>query len=390
MKRRHLLLVLCTVHFAFFVVPPASADGNRPHVFFIHGANVSEDGARAWGAEMFKRLWQSGADMDYGVIAWYSDKGMPWNYHENVSNAWVTAAAVAQQINSVPGRRIVIAHSLGTLVAASAIKDHGAQVEKLIMLNSAIPSEAFLPSLSNPMTDNQLVHDEWVDYTNACWSALWHELFPTNDARSRLTWKGRFAGVASVAVNFYSSGDEVLEYHPQSHNPAWYNGFNPGDGWGARYSWQKQELYKGRKTLLGFAGTTDWSGWGFAENWLGVREWSADEANAVNDFSVFTTNAVFELAPPSITNAVATRHETDCHLAFGIPALSPPAGRVSLMPAGIISYDMNSSAFKPSSWPSEGHAGQLAGRWLHSDIKNVAYPYVRLVFKKIVEEGNLQ
>lgn len=369
--------------------PPSNATNCR-NIVFVHGANISEDFARGWNAEMFKRLWQSGASMDFSAIAWYSDKGMPWNYHENVSNAFVSAQSLAQAVNGLSGQSVVVAHSLGTLVAASAIKDHGAQVEKLIMLNSAIPSEAFDPSFSNPTEGNQLVHDEWVDYTNACWSALWHELFPTNDARSRLTWKGRFADVASVAVNFYSSGDEVLEYYAQEHNPPWYGGLNPDDGWGTRYSWQKQELYKGRVSLLGFIGTTDWSGWGFAKNWLGVRKWSAVEANAVTDFSVFTTNAVFNLEPLSITNAVATRHETDCHLAFGIPALSPPVGRTSLQTIGIASIDMNSSLYKPNGIPSQNHGGEYAGSWLHSDIKNLAFPYAWKVFLTIVEECDLQ
>lgn len=155
-------------------------------------------------------------------------------------------------------------------------------------------------------------------------------------------------------------------------------------------AWQKQELYKGRTYILGFAGTTDWAGWGFSENWLGMRKWSASEANAVTDMSVFTTNAVFMLQPSSITNSAATRHETDCLLAFGIPALSPPAGKISLQAAGITSFDMNSTAFKPNGMPPAGHGGDLAGRWLHSDIRNAPFPYVWKVFAKIVEEGELK
>ena len=231
---RAFLRPLCIVHCALFILP-AFADGNRPTVFFLHGANVSEQGARGWAAEMFKRLYRSGADMDFSPVAWYSDKGPSYNYHENVSNAFVTAQHFAQLVNSIHGRKIVIAHSLGTLVAASAIQDYGAEVDKLIMLNSAIPSEAFAPALSNPSPENKLVHDEWIDYTNSCWTPRWHELFSTNDARHRLTWKGRFADVAPVAVNFYSSGDEVLEYYADEHNPPWYGGLNANDGWGSRY-----------------------------------------------------------------------------------------------------------------------------------------------------------
>ena len=44
---------------------PFAARAEKANVFFIHGANVSEQDARAWAAEMFKRLWQAGANMEF-------------------------------------------------------------------------------------------------------------------------------------------------------------------------------------------------------------------------------------------------------------------------------------------------------------------------------------
>ena len=262
------------------------------------------------------------------------------------------------------------------------------QVEKLIMLNSAIPSEAFDPSLADASPENVLVHDEWTGYTNACWAALWHRLFLPGDARRNLTWRGRFAAVVPVAVNFYSSGDEVLELYAGAHNPAWYNGVSPSGNWGNRYSWHKQEIWKGRKSLFGFMGTTDWSGWGFRKNAFGMRAWSAAEANAAADPSVFATNTVFRASPESILNPAASRLETDFHLAQGIPALSPPTGRTNLTESGLTSFDMNSVHYMANTWPRPSD-GQLGGRFLHSYIKNVAYFFVHPVFRKIVEVGGL-
>jgi len=40
------------------VLLPFAARAEKANVFFIHGANVSEQDARAWAVEMFKRLWQ--------------------------------------------------------------------------------------------------------------------------------------------------------------------------------------------------------------------------------------------------------------------------------------------------------------------------------------------
>ena len=371
---------------------PLSA-AEKANVFFIHGANVSEQDARAWAAVMFKGLYQAGANMEFYPVAWQSDIGPSYNYHINASNAFVTASFLAPRINSVPGRRIVIAHSLGTMVAAAAIQDYGMQVDKLIMLNSAIPSEAFDPSLVDESPNNKLVHNDWISYTNSCWTANWHKLFNASDARSRLSWRGRFAAVVPVAVNFYSSGDEVLELYPHSQNPAWYNGVSPSGNWGERYSWHKQEIWKGRKSLLGFIGTTEWSGWGFKENILGVKKWSAQEANAIADAMIFSTNTVFNPYPSSITNAVATRLETDSHLTQGIPALSPPTGRTDLSHKGIPSFDMNGAQIKTSAWPRDPASigsDNLGDNWLHSDLKNVAYFYTHRLFQKIVEIGGLR
>ena len=45
--------------FAFAaVLLPFAAHAEKANVFFIHGANVSEQDGRAWAAEMFKRMWQ--------------------------------------------------------------------------------------------------------------------------------------------------------------------------------------------------------------------------------------------------------------------------------------------------------------------------------------------
>ena len=108
----------------------------------------------------------------------------------------------------------------------------------------------------------------------------------------------------------------------------------------------------------------------------------------MTDISVFATNTVFNPYPVSITNAVATRLETDFHLAQGIPALLPPTGRTDLSDVNVISFDINTPQFMANTWPRPND-GQLGGRFLHSDIKNVAYFFVHPVFRKIVEVGGL-
>lgn len=66
---------------------------------------------------------------------------------------------------------------------------------------------------------------------------------------------------------------------------------------------------------------------------------------------------------------------------------SPPAGRTDLSGVGITSFDMNTTRFMANTWPRTD--GALGRRFLHSDVKNMAYFFVHPVFRKIVEIGEL-
>lgn len=374
--------------------PPGNADWSEdlPHVFFVHGANVGEAESRVWCEKIFKRLYLSGAKMRFHGVSWRSQVDHAYDYHLNASNAFDVASSLADVVNSYSGRKIVMAHSLGTMVASSAIQDHGMQVDKLLLLNSAIPSEAFDASLFDVNPENPLVHGDWILYPSACWTACWSTLFPDTDARRLLTWKNRFNGIGPSVVNFFSSGDEVFEIFADAHNPSWYNGVSPSGHWGDRYAWQKQELWKGRRGLAAHLGTTYWSGWGFRKNMLGLKVWSADEARAIVDTRVFSTNTVFATYPETITNSVASRLQPDYHLAQGIPALSRATGATGFRDLVIRSFDVNDEIYRVNGWPTEEDDGGdgLGGRFLHSDIKNVAYFFTHQIFMKIIEEAGLR
>ncbi len=374
-----------------------STPGNNPDVngakdvFFLHGFSVTEKESRAWNAEMFKRLWQSGAKMKFWGITWKGDEGVPdaFHYQDNVYNAFRTASALATLVNgNGTGDKIVMAHSLGNMVVSSAIQDHGMNVAKYFMLNSAVPSEAYNPTLHNTATNNVLVHEEWRNYANRTWSSEWHTHFPATDDRSKLTWKNRFPNVASVAYNYYSTGDEVLELFNGTPGPA-AGGLLDSDTKG-RYAWHKQEVYKGRDENVVFDwATTDWSGWGFRENWLEMRMYSAEEANALESLSL-TTNTVFTLYPSTMNTNVISRLHLDENLAKGIPALSPATGRESLNGHIVEKYNLNAGLFNNqlnSWWRTDGN---LKNKWLHSDIKDAAYYFVYKLFDNFVDKGGLK
>ena len=58
---RRIAVIIATI--AIHLSPSAAAE--KTNVFFIHGANVSEQDASAWAAVMFKGLYQAGANMEF-------------------------------------------------------------------------------------------------------------------------------------------------------------------------------------------------------------------------------------------------------------------------------------------------------------------------------------
>ena len=376
----------------------------RKQFIFLHGANVAEADAEIWGDQIYKRLWHSGADVDFYNVDWRSNIGLTGaNYQENASNAFVVASNLAPILAAIPGEKVVMAHSLGNMVVSSMIQDHGLQVSKYLMCNSAVPAEAYDPSPA--LRVPQLVHPYWEDYPTNTWASCWHELFNAfpNDDRRLLGWPGRFADVAQYAVNFYSTGDEVLEL---AENNSIFIGTGahedgvPGLDFGHQ-SWHKQELFKGRSRATEGLGGTDWAGWGF--NWdsywgpsISDTPSSAKyDASAAAQLSSeqLMVDPVFWPNPSSMTNSVIPLLVRGAILAQGIPALAPPTGgtRFPQWPIGK-TFDLNQpegqdSIERPNEWPIRS---RYPGRWLHSDMKDVAYYYTCKFYEIIVEKGNLK
>ena len=218
---------------------------NMKSLIFLHGVNVNEDEAEMWGDILFKRLWLSGVHVDFYNVDWRSDIGSPANYQENASNAFVVASQIVLILtNNIPGEKVVMAHSLGNMVVSSMIQDYGLQVSRYIMCNSSVPAEAYDTTLS---PTNVLVHKDWNEYPRRSFANEWYRLFENEveDDRQQLTWGGRFSDVANVAVNFYSTGDHVLELY-RNHRVWATDGYENWDQKFERYSWHKQELWKGR------------------------------------------------------------------------------------------------------------------------------------------------
>ena len=215
---------------------------------------------------------------------------------------------------------------------------------------------------------------------------------------SEETRRGWFADVADYVVNFYSTGDHVLEL--EDNNNVWAtDGYENWDQKFERYSWHKQELWKGRKGMIFNMGTTDWAGWSIREDILGHNVIQPANACLMSEAEL-KTNTVFKLQPESMNTNSIPLLVRGALLAKGIPARTPASGTKKWGPPNMNTRmcDLNSTNVvqnglsRPNGWISRpnGLFGNWGDRWLHSDMKNMAYFYVFKFFEKIKEEGGLE
>ena len=338
---------------------------------------------------------------DFYNVDWRSDIGTDANYQQNASNAFVVASQIVSTLaNNISGEKVIMAHSLGNIVVSSMIQDHGLQVSKYLMCDSAVPSEAYYPTNDVSIRVPQLVHPQWEQYPTNSWVSNWHKLFAgdPSDDRRKLGWPGRFIDVAQCAVNFYSTGDAVLELADDNDIYIW-TGSTSGY---VQYSWHHQELWKGRAAVDVLGGTT-WSGWNIEANWRGEPKISLEQALLMNDAD-FKTNTVFYCYPSSMNSTNISLLVRAAHLTQGIPALARPTGGTSVfpvlnrnsnynlnhVPTPEDEEDENATSFglaRPNGWPTRFRWND---RWLHSDMKDVSYFYNFKFYEKVIEKGTLR
>ena len=352
--------------------PDAESDGRQ--FVFVHGYNVDETSARAWSAEMFKRLWQSGSRAMFTAVTWYGNDsqgalylGNTPDYYSNVDHALSTAGAFGSAVAALPGTaRYVAAHSLGNMMVSSAIAEHGLSVARYFMLNAAVPLEAYDPNAVTAAMRNNMTPGDWRPYALRLRAGHWHGLFGTADARRDLTWKGRFVAIAN-AVNYYSTDEDVLNNADG----------NPKDLLSPDYAWANQETRKG--VWPTFLPGNNEAGWSFnadydvnnpdyvgggdpltlhltpakAAQLTDAQLRTAPFFGAFDDMSICTTNQVLNIP------------QKNQLLADAIPAESYAAGRNPI--SNFLNRDMRGMK-------SGG------GKWTHSFLVEAPYAWVYQVF----------
>ena len=364
--------------------PDALSSGKN--FVFVHGYSVSEEQARAWSAEMFKRLFWSGSRAKFYAVTWCgNDSQMPgWlplvgdatpNYYINVEHAFRTAPDLKTVVSGLSGQTYIAGHSLGNMLVSSAIVDSGLSVSAYFMLNGAVAMEAYNPNSST----NNMRHPNWQNYSNRLWASEWYRLFSGGDGRHTLTWRNRCGDIGN-SYQYYSTGEDVL---------------NNSDGAlpsvGAERSWINQEMRKGTWLITIGPGNGE-AGWGFNYSYTNERGFviSPSEADELTDAQI-RTNSFFALLDDEDlygANGSTLAQQPTVYgrlLADAIPALSSAMGRNQLNDFGAGQINMMD---QQNGWPAARLSDpELGHRWLHSDLKNVAFLYVYELFDDIASRG---
>ena len=399
---------------------PNEPDTSDKNFVFLHGYNVNTSDARGVAADMYKRMYWSGSQAKFYAVTWKgadSKIGSVFtpNYHTNVVNAFNTASQLADFISSLTnsGPVIAAAHSLGNMLTLSAINDWNAPISQYFMIDAAVPIEAIDPASVNV---SFMTFSTWTDYSNRLFTANWYLLFPTNDARSTLSWNGRLSNLRSVDVyNFYSSGEEVLRstagdpplstiniLATQLINRFSLLGLWPKVPFGT-YSWYWQEKGKGTCDEDGLIGSSH-GGWQFSDYYYGVPVVSANSTaytpnSKLPEHPFFDFSRAALVGPPhpdlALTNAATGSAYAATNrnriLADAIPAMSLVAGAnpvPRLAPPGQPNKNFDMMTLK-NGWSLE-RAGDEAGKWHHSDFVQMAYTFTYQLFNQFVTTGNLK
>jgi pimeloyl-ACP methyl ester carboxylesterase len=402
---------------------PNEPDTNDKNFVFVHGYNVNPVEARGRAADVFKRVYWSGSHARFWAVTWDGSQsqghlipGVTCNFHTNVVNAFLTAPKLAAFLGTLTNEpTVVAAHSLGSMVALSALSDWNAPIGKYFMIDAAVAIEAVQGSA--PQT-NSMIYSDWLGYTNRLFAREWHALFGPGDARSTLSWTNRLANFHNTEVyNFYSSGEEVLRNDPSDPPSGVLSALVPQlfatiKGAMGAYAWVWQEKGKGRGTFNDYIASNH-GGWGWNKYedqyyWHtnggdgGMEVVQLDPASAARlpdeqlrtnaFFDMSLDTALFTTSSSGSDYALANRNRI---LADAIPALTLPIGANPVPAFDPIHRNFDMQTTYENGWPSGRRKLEVGntpafGEWHHGDFRQVAYTFNYGLYDAFVNFGNLR
>ena len=166
---------------------------------------------------------------------------------------------------------------------------------------------------------------------------------------------------------------------------------------GSQYCWQKQEMGKGVPGI-NFLKDSDMAGWGFnAKGNEILAKYSEDKRTYTRDLAwdfasmpetlvAFKYVPVFKCYPGDVfgkNGEALSDSRINELLCCAIPAISTAMGRTKEI-NGMVTVDMSESQ---SGWGRDNTYGK---RWLHCDLKDMAYFYEAALWDDFVNRGKLK
>jgi len=255
-----------------------------------------------------------------------------------------------------------------------------------------------------------MVEREWRGkggtYAAEYFASNWYDRFPESDPRSKLKWSGLFSRMRTggFTINCYSKGDDIVRCPTDIDSISIVQQALEG-GFAA---WKSQELLKGLR----------WSesigSWGMARDQAG---WSRKRFISGEKPDMACNPFFREFLEPGLTSVDARVAQALLGqplvvydlFARALPALSFGAGArrmANFNPSGTIIGDEKADPYNYNLeakgrlganspfWPTVSHGNQNVpqderrSRWLHSDFRNAALPFVSPAFKFFVTQTN--
>lgn len=422
---------------------------NGKYLAYIHGYNVTEYSATGSQTNIFKRMHQLGSKARFIGIFWNGTPPPPLNipqtlppdYHKAVYNGFITGDALKDSLNFTQNSSLTLmAHSLGNIPASQAIANGGLQVDNYIMIDGAVPIEAYHANQTEN-SDNEdmslrMTENDWKPYYNyglgvdkgkqrRLLAANWYKLFdPDTDNRGKLTWRNIFDNpqLLSNAYNFYSTGEEVVENADAGESFTGNTVSAPFVGL-TRHTWVAQEIAKGSDSSIASAAFDNLNGgWEFNYRAIGfsqpargyykfrdfplnatTRKYEPSEGHEITDTQLrvkpFHRHFIYpDLYDPAKGSAEAGDDQKRYKiLATGVPSMSFAIAANSLTKLDMVNPGENrnfnmqtqlKSDEAPAYWPEldEDHPND----WGHSDFKDVCIQLVYPMYEKIIELGKLK
>ena len=184
---------------------------NKSYTICLHGWDKTWYAARSDEQTIFKRMWQRGFKGRYIGFYWPTKTGKK-TYNQSEYVAWNCGIALKALIDSLPAdyKKNVIAHSMGNIVAGSALA-HGAGIANYAILNSAVPAQCYYPGHSQ-----ESARWQWLDPSMFVSGApkipyyAWdHEELSDDPVYGACGYKGKIPPTSANLINYYLTNDEA-------------------------------------------------------------------------------------------------------------------------------------------------------------------------------------